>query len=94
MSSLRIRHEAILALVEHPDVDEGRSVAAAPVAEEDLGSTNGAVVEVGGEAAGGGVDELVAVWHILAQGGKYHLPNKYTMLQLLCINQGCINISS
>ena len=75
MSSLRIRHEAILALVEHPDVDEGRSVAAAPVAEEDLGGADGSMVEVGGEAAGGGVDELVAVRHILAQGGKYHLQN-------------------
>ena len=79
MSSLRVRHESVLALVEHSDVDEGRAVAAAPVAEEDLGRADGAVVEVGGEAAGRGVDELEAVGHILAQGGEYHLTKRHNV---------------
>ena len=74
-SSLGVRHESVLALVEHADVDEGRAVAAAPVAEEDLGRADGAVVQVGGEAAGRRVDELEPVRHILAQRREDHLQN-------------------
>ena len=70
LHQLRAGADPLPRVSEHAELHQRRPVPPAPEAEEHLGGAEAAVVEVGGEAAGRHVQQLVVVGHVLPEAGE------------------------